>query len=222
LLALASLAGGCTKQPPSGTTEAQPSVAPPALTVTEAAPSAAPADPTASAPAEPAASATAPADSGAAVASKLSEWQTEVEGCLALKGAEPPPTRSAPSKAVDQVNVESVSGSLRVAHQLHHACCLNSETRVERAAGIVRLTERLTGTPCRCQCDSTIKTRIRLEAGDRELSVQLEEKGATREVHRAPLPEPGTSVAPKLPKLPKKVQATSPATSAGAPAGSPP
>jgi hypothetical protein len=139
---------------------------------------------------------------------KLSDWKTEVEGCLALKGAEPAATRSSPTTGESRVRVEADAGYLRVEHQLNHACCLTSETRVERVAGEVRLTERLLGTACRCQCNSTIKTRIQLEAGDRELRVNLEENGAERQVHRAPVPEPKATTAPKLPK---KVEVKPPA-----------
>ena len=201
---------GCAKQPPSGTTEVQPSGGAPVVAVTPTAPiePAERAAPAASI-AEPASSErSAPAPSDAIVA-KLGEWQTEVEGCLALKGAAPAATRS-PVRAADEVRVESTGGYVRVAHQLRHACCLNGETRVERAAGVVRLTERLTGNPCRCQCDSTIKTRFRLEASDRELSVQLEDKLAAREVHRVVLPAADSS--PSGPrKVPKKVRIAPPA-----------
>jgi hypothetical protein len=189
---------GCAKQPPSGSTEVPPSSGAPVVAVTSS-PMAGLESPkhaaTAASVAQPAnagGGAAAPSD---AVVTKLSEWQTEVEGCLALKGAEPRVTRSA-VRAADEVRVESAGGYVRVAHHLSHACCLNSETRVERAAGVVRLTERLTGSPCRCQCDSTIKTRFRLEASDRELSVRLEDKAAAREVHRVALPAPTAATAP--------------------------
>ena len=207
--AVPALLLGCAKQPPSGTTEVQPSGGAPVAAVAPAAPSefAERAAPAASV-AEPASSEGGATAAGDAVVAKLGEWQTEVEGCLALKGAEPAATRSA-VRAADEVRVESAKGYVRVAHHLSHACCLNSETRVEREAGVVRLTERLTGTPCRCQCESTIKTRFRLQASDRELSVQLEDKRAAREVHRAALPAPDSS-SPVPAKVPKKIQIAPP------------
>jgi hypothetical protein len=211
---VAVLLFGCAKQPPSGTTEVQPSGGAPVVAVpatTLAGLESPKHTATAASVAQPAGSgggAVAPND---AVVTKLGEWQTEVEGCLALKGAEPPVTRSA-VRAADEVRVESAGGYVRVAHHLSHACCLNSETRVERAAGVVRLTERLTGSPCRCQCNSTIKTRFRLEASDRELSVRLEDKADAREIHRVALPAPDSSPA----KVPKKIQ-VAPPTAAAAP-----
>jgi hypothetical protein len=125
---------------------------------------------------------------------------TQVEGCLAA--LEPPPeeqTRSFVPRP-DRVEVNTDASSVTVAHHLNHACCLKSQTALERAGSSVTLVERLTGTPCRCRCASVMRTRIPLPAGDYDLGVRLEEPGGNRAVHQGRVKVGGgTSTAPKLP-----------------------
>jgi hypothetical protein len=125
---------------------------------------------------------------------------TQVEGCLAA--LEPPPeeqTRSFVPRP-DRVEVNADADSVTVAHHLSHACCLKSQTALERAGSSVTLIERLSGTPCRCRCASVMRTRIPLPPGDYELGVRVEEPGGTRAVHQSRVKVgAGTSTAPKLP-----------------------
>ncbi len=120
--------------------------------------------------------------------------KTSVEGCLAaaapneeLGNQFPADTRSNPSG----VRLETASGYVRVVHSLSHACCLKSDARVERSGGLVRVSERLSGTPCRCRCSSALITRLKPQAGDTEIAVSLEENAKTSEVYRGPLPSTG-------------------------------
>jgi hypothetical protein len=197
-LALAALAG-CTKQPTSSTpASAEPLASPPP--VASAAPAA-----TATENAAPIAN-TAPEASATAAGSAAPvpelpkgtwsavEAKTSVEGCLAaaapneeLGNKFPADTRSNPSG----VRLETASGYVRVVHSLSHACCLKSDTHVERSGGVVRVSERLSGTPCRCRCSSAVITRLQPQAGDTEVAVSLEESGKTSEVYRGPLPSAG-------------------------------
>jgi hypothetical protein len=143
---------------------------------------------------------------GSAALSNVS-FRTSIEGCLsAADEAEmarfPANTRAAPSG----VRLEPDAGGVRVVHRFGHACCLKSDTRVERQGSLLTLTERLSGTACRCRCSSALTTRIELQAGDGELRVVLDEGGRAAEVYRGPLPEPGSPA--QKPKLPPQIQGT--------------
>ncbi|MDQ2647383.1 MAG: hypothetical protein M3020_26505, partial [Myxococcota bacterium] len=138
--------------------------------------------------------------------------KTSVEGCLAaaapneeLGNQFPADTRSNPSG----VRLETASGYVRVVHSLSHACCLKSDTRVERSAGVVRVSERLSGTPCRCRCSSAVITRLKPQAGDSEVAVSLEENAKTSEVYRGPMPSTGAAAPrPNLAGKPEAGQAS--------------
>ena len=199
-LALAALAG-CTKQPTSSTpASAEPLVAPPpaasVATPTAATDSAAPVAAAAPDPSADAASSAAPAPELAKGIWSAVDAKTSVEGCLAaaapndeLGNQFPADTRSNPSG----VRLETASGYVRVVHSLSHACCLKSDARVERSGGVVRVSERLSGTPCRCRCSSAVITRLKPQAGDTEVAVSIEENGKTSEVYRGPLPNAGAA-----------------------------
>jgi len=214
-LAVAALVA-CTKQPSSSTpASAEPlatpppaATAPPAPATAEAAPSAAPATAVASAnlPPEP------PKGGWSAVDAK-----TSVEGCLAaatpnekLGDEFPADTRSNPSG----VRLETASGYVRVVHSLSHACCLKSDTRVERSGNLVKVSERLSGTPCRCRCSSAVITRFQPQSGDTEVAVSLDENGKVSEVYRGPLPSAG-------PAAPRPNLAGKPEAGPGSPAKPP-
>ena len=111
------------------------------------------------------------------------ESRTEVSGCLANPSAgESARTRSAPAPAPDtsQVRVSPMAQGVLVAHDLSHACCLSAqvESRLEGTKLVV--IERLTGMPCRCRCNSTLRTAVGLEPGTYELLLQVEEGGRTK------------------------------------------
>ncbi len=111
---------------------------------------------------------------------------TAVQGCLAVQSESeasrfpvPPPTRSAPPP----VTVTAVPGGILVVHELAHACCLKSEvaTRVEGESVVV--SERLTGTPCRCMCSSTLRTSVGLLPGRWSVALDLDRGRGPERVH---------------------------------------
>jgi len=107
-------------------------------------------------------------------------------GCLAAKSEAdaanhpaPPVTRSAPAPTA---RIVAVAGGVSVEHPVTHACCLTAAvtTRLEGRTAVV--TERLSGSPCRCRCGSTIKTEVSLAPGDWTIAVELEDSSGTRRV----------------------------------------
>ncbi len=48
----------------------------------------------------------------------------------------------------------------------------------------MRIVETLTGNPCRCMCQSTIRSVVGLKPGQYDLSLTLIETGRTREILR--------------------------------------
>lgn len=112
--------------------------------------------------------------------SAVNASRSSVAGCLASPGRTEQGGRSRamqPESANPELSVTPVAGGVRVAHDLSHACCLESkvETRVE--AGVVTVSESLYGTPCRCMCSSTISTSVRLEPGEYTLRVVVDQQG---------------------------------------------
>lgn len=208
--------GACARRPQPSQTETQASAAQPPPVEPSTAPVGHGGSAPAPAPAQPESAVTAAgspssggasSDGGELATSRIGAWKTEVEGCLTRPREQQAALRSSATRAPEAVDVSGDQAYVRVEHRLSHACCLTSQTTVDRDAGTLRLRERLTGEPCRCRCDSTIRTLIAREPADRELVVELDENGARREVHRAPLP------APAPPRLPKKVQVAPPAAS---------
>ncbi len=157
VLAVALVAAACTR---SGPTAPDGSAAP----VAEV-------PPAGSAPAEGAAGDVPP---------DLNSSRSSVAGCLASPGRTEQGDRSRamqPESAKPELTVTPVAGGVRVAHDLSHACCLESkiETRVE--GSVVTVTESLYGTPCRCMCSSTISTAVRLAPGEYTLRVVVDHQG---------------------------------------------
>lgn len=74
-----------------------------------------------------------------------------------------------------------------VTHSFGHACCLSATTETELVATSVTIRERLVGTPCRCACDSTIQTKLSLQAGEYDVRLVLDTNGVETEVGRQPL-----------------------------------
>jgi len=107
-------------------------------------------------------------------------------GCLVAKGEAdaanhpaPAVTRSAPAPTA---RIDAVAGGVTVEHPLTHACCLTAAvtTRLEGRTAVV--TERLSGSPCRCRCGSTIRTEVSLAPGAWTVAVELEDGSGTRRV----------------------------------------
>jgi hypothetical protein len=112
---------------------------------------------------------------------KAGTARSEVEGCAAHpETADLPATRTMPSPA--RVAVRSVVGGIIVTHSLPHACCLKGsvEARLDRNVATVR--EVLSGTPCRCMCESTLRTGMALDPGDYRLVLEMERAGRVETV----------------------------------------
>jgi len=119
------------------------------------------------------------------------EGRTRIEGCLsapqsgeaaATKFPAAAQTRGAPGPAV---KVRPAGRGVTVVHDLDHACCLTAEVDTKVAGTTVEIVEKLSGSPCRCLCHSTLSTAIGLAPGDYELVVILQQLGGSRtEVHR--------------------------------------
>ena len=60
------------------------------------------------------------------------------------------------------VSVRAAPGGAVVVHELAHACCLRAKVSARLDGDLVVVTERLVGTPCRCECGSVIRTGVGL------------------------------------------------------------
>ena len=116
--------------------------------------------------------------------------RTAIEGCLASAGTEEEgakfPQRPATRSAAPPPVTVGISGlGVVVTHALSHACCLKAEVTHAIENGAVTVMEKLSGTPCRCMCSSTIRTAVGLAPGSYELAVQLQIGGGESSVvHR--------------------------------------
>ncbi len=82
--------------------------------------------------------------------------------------------------------VPSATGVL-ITHELSHACCLKASVESKVDAGLVAVTEKLTGNACRCMCSSTLKTSVGLAPGSYTLVVQTAHGSRYEEVLREAL-----------------------------------
>jgi len=115
---------------------------------------------------------------------KSGKARYEIRGCLAVKGEEKsrpfeiqPGQRTLPQRA----RVDPAPGGARVRHPLTHACCLTGSVKAKRIDGVWEVRETLSGTPCRCQCASTLETFLTLPPGKHRVRVVVL-RGAEREV----------------------------------------
>lgn len=113
-------------------------------------------------------------------------------GCLTstTRGESDGETFPAASKALTRgpvapkVSVQVAGSGILVLHDLDHACCLTAKVESSREGQIVRIVEKLSGEPCRCMCQSTIRTAVGLAPGAYQVVLEVIEQGRTREVHR--------------------------------------
>jgi hypothetical protein len=80
------------------------------------------------------------------------------------------------------VVIKSVPGGAQVIHQLTHACCLKGEVSTRLDHGKALVTEKLSGSPCRCQCQSKLQTSIRLPPGEWTVTVEVDRNGQAERV----------------------------------------
>jgi hypothetical protein len=81
------------------------------------------------------------------------------------------------------VAVTTSGNNVHVVHDLRHACCLKAAVQTAVVGKVVRITETLSGSPCRCMCGSTLRTTVRLRPGDFRLELWL----GGKKVHEAPV-----------------------------------
>ena len=112
--------------------------------------------------------------------SGINASRSSVAGCLASPGRTEQGDRSRamqPESAKPELSVTPVTGGVRVAHELSHACCLESKIETKVEGHTITVSESLYGTPCRCMCSSTISTSVRLEPGEYTLRVVVDHQG---------------------------------------------
>ena len=105
-------------------------------------------------------------------------FNSSVSGCAAEPKRDEPATRSMPRP--EKVDVTGVSTGVVLGHVLPHACCLTAATAVAVVGGKVTITETLSGTPCRCLCDSTLRTAVGLGKGSWSIEVRTVAPSGTR------------------------------------------
>lgn len=112
---------------------------------------------------------------------KPGESRTELSGCLAGGGTEadgsryPPPPVSRSAPVAPKVRINSLAKGVIISHDLDHACCLKADVTTRLEAGRLTVLEKLSGTPCRCMCASTIRTAVGLAPGRYTLAIQVDE-----------------------------------------------
>ncbi len=109
---------------------------------------------------------------------------SRVAGCLAESSGSEADAQRFPAAATTRggppaVRLSTTPTGLMVTHEATHACCLTADitTVVEGRAVVVR--ETYAGTPCRCQCGSTVRTAVGLEPGEYQFALEVVEAGQT-------------------------------------------
>lgn len=102
-------------------------------------------------------------------------------GCAA-DGKTTSATRGIP-QTPEHVEVTGIPSGVTVRHELSHACCLQARVETRLEGDTVTIDERLEGQPCRCVCESTVRSAIRLRPGPISLRVVVTAPGGTREAY---------------------------------------
>lgn len=104
------------------------------------------------------------------------EPKYEIKGCAAPDTARSAPTRGTAEDSVSEAyNVTAIAGGVVVSHKVPHACCLKGEVATKVDGNVITVTEKLTGSPCRCLCGSGIETTVPVPAGEYDVKVVLEQ-----------------------------------------------
>jgi hypothetical protein len=97
--------------------------------------------------------------------------RSAVEGCAANpQAADQPATRL--GLPVNEIAAQPASGGAIVAHEFTHTCCLGATSSAKVEGTKVIITEVLSGTACKCQCTSNIKTAVGLKTGVWQVEVR--------------------------------------------------
>lgn len=124
------------------------------------------------------------------------ESKVAIAGCL-KEGAKsdtdgdrfPAPPENARSGPGDKPDVQlSVLGDgVLVNHTLNHACCLTAEVTSKLDGQTLKITEKLSGNPCRCRCQSSIQTAVGLPLGAYQVEVEVIQNDQSKTVHTQPV-----------------------------------
>lgn len=113
------------------------------------------------------------------------ESRSKFEGCLAQTEATEAAGSRFPSRAGSrsaptgtEAQVSTVAGGVLITHTLSHACCLSAAVTSKVSGTKVSVRETLSGSPCRCLCESTVRTAVGLSKGHYQLSLVQESGGA--------------------------------------------
>ena len=117
--------------------------------------------------------------------------RSEASGCLAAAAHDesagrrfpaPAPTRG---QADSRPSITPMGNGIVIVHELGHACCLRSRVEGQVEGQSVRVVETLEGKPCRCMCQSTLRTVVGLAPGQYQVVVTVVEPGRRRDVLQA-------------------------------------
>jgi hypothetical protein len=109
----------------------------------------------------------------------LASARTEISGCLALPAKAQQQTKQ-PTRAASSASdwrVSAIGKTIVVTHDLEHACCLTGETHASVTGDVLTITEVLSGSPCRCLCESTLRTRVPLAPGNYTVRLEVNFNG---------------------------------------------
>lgn len=126
---------------------------------------------------------------------KAGAFTVALAGCVAEEGTESA-SRSAGAPGSEagtpasSVVVSATGTGIIVAHELTHACCLKARVSASVQGSNIQVSEQLSGNPCRCLCQSTLKTAVGLKPGNYKLSVRLTDPNGPRTVHQEPISIP--------------------------------
>lgn len=114
--------------------------------------------------------------------------RTSYSGCLLAehqkaKGIKTSKALSKPGP--EKVVVKSAGRSgMQVIHQFNHPCCLKANVQTTVSPNKrVAVIETLSGTACKCICNSTIKTVIGVESGAYDVLIRQIDRGVRKKIH---------------------------------------
>jgi hypothetical protein len=90
----------------------------------------------------------------------------------------PPVTRALGPAA----RITAIAGGVAVEHPLTHACCLTGAVTTRLEGRTVVVSEKLSGSACRCRCGSTIRSEFSLAPGGWTVVVELDEGNGPQRV----------------------------------------
>ncbi len=104
--------------------------------------------------------------------------ESSISGCLAKAEAERKEGGAARgTPAPKGLDVTVHSWGLMINHSIQHTCCLSAKVDTKVEMNHITVSEVLSGTVCRCVCNSTLVTRVELSPGDYTVDVVVETNG---------------------------------------------